>query len=310
MFTVRDAVRNSTGAPVTLSPYGLVSRTGTPQVSGYYILHEGPVGYLGGVVARAQLQLAHAGRAAGLYVNRRLARLYRQILAYRSGPAAGRRGQGAIHAHASRTGSIATRPIISRPPVTVPAEGTAAIGGRGFSLAPRKSICSMPMPRRAFRISTCAIDFGWFYFLTKPIFLTLQWFYRAARQFRPGDPAADPVHQAAVLPARQQILSGDEQDEAAAAGDAENARALPGRQGAPAAGDDGDVQAGRRQPGGRLPADRHPDPGVFLALQGAVRHDRDAARAVFRLDPRSVGAGPDHGFQPVRPDSLSRRRIS
>ena len=30
---------------------------------------------------------------------------------------------------------------------------------------------------RAFRISTCAIDFGWFYFLTKPIFLTLQWFY-------------------------------------------------------------------------------------------------------------------------------------
>ena len=48
MFTVRDAVSNGSGAPVTLSPYGLISRTGTPQVGGYYILHEGPVGYLAG----------------------------------------------------------------------------------------------------------------------------------------------------------------------------------------------------------------------------------------------------------------------
>ena len=37
MFTVRDAVRNNTGAPVTLSPYGLISRTGTPHVGG--LLH-------------------------------------------------------------------------------------------------------------------------------------------------------------------------------------------------------------------------------------------------------------------------------
>src|SRR5438034_2960316 len=44
MFTVRDAVRNNAGAPVTLTPYGLISRTGTPQVAGYYILHEGLIG--------------------------------------------------------------------------------------------------------------------------------------------------------------------------------------------------------------------------------------------------------------------------
>ena len=43
-----------------------------------------------------------------------------------------------------------------------------------------------------------------------------------------------------------------------------------------------------------LPADRDPDPGVLLALQGALRHHRDAARAVLRLDPRSLGARPDH----------------
>ncbi len=33
MFTVRDAVKNTGTAPVSLSPYGLISRTGTPPVA-------------------------------------------------------------------------------------------------------------------------------------------------------------------------------------------------------------------------------------------------------------------------------------
>src|SRR5579885_2737871 len=48
MFTVEQAVRNTTGAPVSLIPYALISRTGTPQTAGYYILHEGLIGELGG----------------------------------------------------------------------------------------------------------------------------------------------------------------------------------------------------------------------------------------------------------------------
>lgn len=47
MFTIEQAVQNNTDRPVTLYPYGLVSRTGTPETSGYYILHEGLVGVMG-----------------------------------------------------------------------------------------------------------------------------------------------------------------------------------------------------------------------------------------------------------------------
>ena len=36
-----------------------------------------------------------------------------------------------------------------------------------------------------------------------------------------------------------------------------------------------------------------PDPGVLRALQGAVRHHRDAPRAVLRLDQGPLGARPD-----------------
>jgi YidC/Oxa1 family membrane protein insertase len=47
LFTIQDSVTNSGTAPVTLYPYGLVSRQGTPPTSGYAVLHEGPIGVMG-----------------------------------------------------------------------------------------------------------------------------------------------------------------------------------------------------------------------------------------------------------------------
>jgi YidC/Oxa1 family membrane protein insertase len=48
MFTVTEEVQNKTAGEVTLHPFSLISRHGTPTTSGYYILHEGPIGVLGG----------------------------------------------------------------------------------------------------------------------------------------------------------------------------------------------------------------------------------------------------------------------
>jgi YidC/Oxa1 family membrane protein insertase len=47
LFTLKDEVANSGAAAVTLFPYGLISRHGTPPTQGYYILHEGMIGVLG-----------------------------------------------------------------------------------------------------------------------------------------------------------------------------------------------------------------------------------------------------------------------
>jgi YidC/Oxa1 family membrane protein insertase len=48
MFTVADSVENKTGAPVTLSPYSLIARVGQPKPSGYAVIFEGFLGYIGG----------------------------------------------------------------------------------------------------------------------------------------------------------------------------------------------------------------------------------------------------------------------
>jgi YidC/Oxa1 family membrane protein insertase len=44
MFSITQSVRNNGAKAVGLRPYGLVSRTGTPETSGYFILHEGLLG--------------------------------------------------------------------------------------------------------------------------------------------------------------------------------------------------------------------------------------------------------------------------
>ena len=47
LFTLEDTVANKSAASVTLFPYALISRHGTPKTLGYYILHEGLTGVMG-----------------------------------------------------------------------------------------------------------------------------------------------------------------------------------------------------------------------------------------------------------------------
>src|SRR6478672_11875895 len=47
LFTLKDEVVNKSAAPVTLYPYALISRHGTPPTLGYYIMHEGLIGVFG-----------------------------------------------------------------------------------------------------------------------------------------------------------------------------------------------------------------------------------------------------------------------
>jgi YidC/Oxa1 family membrane protein insertase len=47
LFTVKDEVANKSDKPITLYPFALISRHGTPKTLGYYILHEGLIGKFG-----------------------------------------------------------------------------------------------------------------------------------------------------------------------------------------------------------------------------------------------------------------------
>jgi hypothetical protein len=63
------------------------------------------------------------------------------------------------------------------------------------------------------------IDWGWFYFITKPMFLAHRLLLPSGRQFRHRHPHRHGAGQAPVLPARQQVLRLDGEDEIGAAAD-------------------------------------------------------------------------------------------
>ncbi|WP_068087776.1 membrane protein insertase YidC [Polycladidibacter stylochi] len=47
MFHVDQKVTNNSGKEITLYPYGMIVRTGEPKTSGYFVLHEGLIGFVG-----------------------------------------------------------------------------------------------------------------------------------------------------------------------------------------------------------------------------------------------------------------------
>ena len=46
MFTITDRVQNTGNTPVNVTPFGRVTRVNTPDTRGFFILHEGPIGVL------------------------------------------------------------------------------------------------------------------------------------------------------------------------------------------------------------------------------------------------------------------------
>jgi YidC/Oxa1 family membrane protein insertase len=174
MFTVRDAVKNSGGAPVTLSPYGLISRTGTPQVSGYYILFEGLLGELDGSLREIKyasleptkpVDYSSTGGWLGFTDKYWLTALvpdqHEAIKARFS-----HRLEGGIDRY--QTDFLGA-------PLTVPADGTAAVATRFFAGAKEVNLLNA-YSASGIPLFEYSIDFGWFWFLTKPIFEILQFF--------------------------------------------------------------------------------------------------------------------------------------
>jgi YidC/Oxa1 family membrane protein insertase len=47
MFTITQGAENKSGQPITLYPFGQITRSGRPETTDLFILHEGPLGFFG-----------------------------------------------------------------------------------------------------------------------------------------------------------------------------------------------------------------------------------------------------------------------
>jgi len=175
LFTVTQTVRNASKAAVTLYPYGLLSRGGTPSILGFYILHEGPLGVFDETLKEidysdlqedGDIKVASQGGWIGLTDKYWLAALI-----------PGKDGRWDYNfRHTIRNQDDRYQVDFLGQPETVAAGALATAESRLFAGAKLVSLLDRYADEYGITNFDLAIDFGWFYFLTKPFFFILNYF--------------------------------------------------------------------------------------------------------------------------------------
>jgi YidC/Oxa1 family membrane protein insertase len=191
LFKIKDDVQNKGASPVTLFPYALVSRHGTPEVLGYYILHEGLIGVMGdaGLQEATYKQITEKKSQSWDATNAWLGftdKYWATVLLpdtsarvkarFSAAEAGGQPTYQADYLADSQTiapganGSTETRLFAGAKEVSVV--------GINFPLGPGGYNQSLHLNH-----FDLLIDWGWFYFITKPMFLALDFFFHLVGNF-------------------------------------------------------------------------------------------------------------------------------
>jgi len=192
LFSIKDDVTNIGNAPVTLYPFALISRHGTPQVAGYYILHEGLIGYLGdqGLQEYGYKKIDDA-KAVSFKVTNGWLGITDKYWASALLPDTSAQLQARFSSNL--VGAIRTyQTDYLEDPQTIGIGGTASANARLFAGAKEASVVGINFPfaglggynkQLGLNHFDLLIDWGWFYFITKPMFLALDWFYHLVGNF-------------------------------------------------------------------------------------------------------------------------------
>jgi YidC/Oxa1 family membrane protein insertase len=192
LFTIKDDVTNVGSAPVTLYPFALISRHGKPEVSGYYILHEGLIGYLGeqGLQEYAYSKIDEAKSVAFNVTNGWLG-ITDKYWATALLPDTTAKLQARFSSNlANNKRSYQTDYLLD--PQTIPIGGTGSANARLFAGAKEAGVVGINFPfaghggynkELGLNRFDLLIDWGWFHFITKPMFLALDYFYHLVGNF-------------------------------------------------------------------------------------------------------------------------------
>ncbi len=183
LFTVRDEVANKGGDPVTLFPYGLISRHGIPKTQGYYILHEGLVGYLG---EKALQEYTYAKMKDEKAINFDVTNAWLGITDKYWAATLLPDPKAHLKARFS-TGKAGTRETFQTDYLldakTVAPGASTSVTTHLFAGAKEVNVIKAYESRYNFNHFDLLIDWGWFYFITKPMFTLIDWFYRLVGNF-------------------------------------------------------------------------------------------------------------------------------
>ena len=191
MFAVADSVENKSGNAVTLHPYALVHRVGKPKTEGFYVLHEG----LLGIVGDSKIQEITYDSIFKEKDNRRQLKgtggwlgITDKYWATAIIPSQNVAFDGRFWAtQGSGTGATAVPPSyqtdVLEPAVTVADGASAQAEHRIFAGAKESKQIDAYQAQHTIKNFDLMIDWGWFYFITKPLFYAIDFLYKHLGNF-------------------------------------------------------------------------------------------------------------------------------
>ncbi len=181
MFTITQRVINHSGAVIALAPYGLINRTHNQIGKKYYILHEGPLGIEDDALFEADYeQLKEEGPVTINDTHGWLGITDKYWLTAII-PEKGRFKATYQH-YAQGTQDRFQTDLLAQAVKVTPGNSTSYTT-RFFAGAKEVWLLDEYATRHAVPLFDRAVDFGSLYFLTKPIFRMLDYFYKLLGNF-------------------------------------------------------------------------------------------------------------------------------
>ena len=178
MFTIEQSLENTTNKPLTVYPFGQIVRTGLPETSGLFILHEGGIGFVG---EKGLLEVDYSDLLEDGMVKEDAETGWLGITDKYWATAIIPPQEQAFKArfvgkNATDPAFVEFRTDFLMAGQTLASGATAQFSSQFFAGAKVVDVIDGYADKGIAQFDLM-VDWGWFYFLTKPMFKALQLFY-------------------------------------------------------------------------------------------------------------------------------------
>ena len=183
LFTIEDSVTNTGAEPVSLFPYALISRHGTPETLGYYILHEGLIGVLG---EQGLQEITYSDIESKKAILFKVTNAWLGITDKYWAATLLPDPRANLQARFS-SGTIGTRKTYQADYLldqqTIAPGATASANARLFAGAKEVAVVDGYNEQLHLNLFDRLIDWGWFYFITQPMFSLIDFLFKFLGNF-------------------------------------------------------------------------------------------------------------------------------
>ena len=174
MFTIQQKIKNNSNKTHSFIPYGRINRSGTPKTSGFYILHEGPIAVFNerlieidydDLLDEKSTRNISNGGWLGITDKYWLAAI---IPDQKSTVEAGFR--------ATANNGIRYQAEYNSSALDIQPNQEVSVSSNLFVGAKEVDLLDYYSENLSLSMFDRAVDFGWFYIITKPLFQILHWF--------------------------------------------------------------------------------------------------------------------------------------